>query len=427
LYGLSVGRSTEAAAWAGALAHVIDISHLATGDQLSVMVDNAVDALGLDAEVMLVDLAQQKLTAVRTESPMPIRVDGTVAGRAYQLGEILAATDEHGGRLLWVPLLDGTDRAGVLRIGLDDRAGGTAGGRTAGRVVDDAELRHWLWILAGLIGHILMTKIAYSDRLRRWRSNGPLTPAAELLWQLLPPRTFATERVVVSAILEPTRQVAGDAYDYNVDGDIVDIAVFDAAGHDLRASMTTALAITGIRNARRAGVEDVLTIAAQADQLILEQPGPRQFATAVLGRLNTTTGVLDYLIAGHPPPLLVRRGRVVKELSVPPRPPLGVTGRGVPPAIAAREQLEPGDRLLLYSDGVTEARNSQRQFFGEQRLFELTEHAAAAALSCPETLRRLASAVLNHQGGHLQDDATLLLVDWSGEAHQRMFPTVARR
>jgi hypothetical protein len=114
-----------------------------------------------------------------------------------------------------VPLLDGTDRAGVLRIGLDDS---TAGRRTE-RVVDDAELRHWLWILAGLIGHILMTKIAYSDRLRRWRSNGPLSPAAELLWQLLPPRTFATDRVVVSAILEPTRQVAGDAYDYNVDGD----------------------------------------------------------------------------------------------------------------------------------------------------------------------------------------------------------------
>jgi serine phosphatase RsbU (regulator of sigma subunit) len=107
-------------------------------------------------------------------------------------------------------------------------------------------------------------EIVHSDRLRRWRSNGPLSPAAELLWQLLPPRPFATERVVVSAVLEPTRHVTGDAYDYNVDGDIVDVSVFDAAGHDLRASMTTALAITGIRNARRAGVEDVLAIAAQA-------------------------------------------------------------------------------------------------------------------------------------------------------------------
>jgi hypothetical protein len=69
--------------------------------------------------------------------------------------------------------------------------------------------------LAGLIGHVLMTKIVYSDRLRRWRSNGPLTAASELLWQLLPPRTFATGRVVVSAILEPPGYVAGDAYDYN--------------------------------------------------------------------------------------------------------------------------------------------------------------------------------------------------------------------
>src|SRR4051794_10235000 len=255
------------------------------------MVDNAVDALGLDAEVMLVDLAQQKLTAVRTGSPMPVRVDGTVAGRAYQLGEILAATDDHGGRLLWVPLLDGTDRAGVLRIGLDDS---TAGRRTE-RVVDDAELRHWLWILAGLIGHILMTKIAYSDRLRRWRSNGTLSAASELLWQLLPPRTFATERVVVSAMLEPHKEVAGDAFDYNVESNVVDLAVYDAAGHDLRAGVTTALAITGVRNARRSGEQDLVAIAARADALIATQPGPLQFATAVLARLDTDTGVLEYL------------------------------------------------------------------------------------------------------------------------------------
>jgi serine phosphatase RsbU (regulator of sigma subunit) len=200
--------------------------------------------------------------------------------------------------------------------------------------------------------------------------------------------------------------------------------VFDSVGHDLRASMTTALAITAVRNARRDGVEDLPTIASRADELIAQQPGPLQFATAVLGRLDTITGNLAYLIAGHPPPLLIRQGQVVKELSVEPRLPLGVRVAGAQPVVAGHEQLEPGDRLLLYSDGVTEARDSSGRFFGEERLIELTEHAAAAELSAPETLRRLGAAVVEHQSGQLQDDATLLMVDWSDVAHLRMFPTV---
>jgi hypothetical protein len=67
--------------------------------------------------------------------------------------------------------------------------------------------------------------------------------------------------------------------------------------------------------------------------------------------------------------------------------------------VVAREQLEPGDRLLMYSDGITEARDEHGAFFGEDRLVELTEQAAAAEISAPETLRRLAVAVLDHQRG----------------------------
>jgi hypothetical protein len=404
-----------AAAWANVLAQIIDGGHLATGEQLSTMVDRAVREMGLTADVLMVDLAQHALTPVRPEPGGEVAVSGTIAGRAYQLGEILPATDDRG-RVLWVPMLDGTDRVGVVRIGLDEVL-------DAG-VEDGPLLRRWVWTLAGLVGHLVMTKVVYSDRLRRWRSGGPLSLPSELLWQLVPPRTFATERVVVSAILEPHDQVAGDAYDYNVEGDVVDLAVFDATGHDIRAGVTTALAITAIRNARRAGEKDLVAVAAWADAFISAQPGPLQFTTAVLARLDTATGVLEYVLAGHPPPLLIRHGKVVKELTAPPRPPLGVTVAGGLPTAVEREQLEPGDRLLLYSDGVTEARDADGVFFGEQRLVELAEHAVAAELSAPETLRRLGAAVLEHQGGRLQDDATLLLIDWSAGGHHRMFPTL---
>jgi hypothetical protein len=312
-----------------------------------------------------------------------------------------------------VPVLDGTDRVGVLRVGLGDAA-------------DDAELRRWSWVLAGALGHILVTKLVYSDHLRRVRTNGPLSQNSELLWQLLPPRTFATDRVVVSALLEPYADVAGDAYDYNVERDVVDLAVFDAAGHDLQAGLTTALAVTAVRNARRAEKTDLRAIAEHVDEVIAAQPGPLQFATAVLARLDTVTGSLDYLIAGHPAPLLLRGGRVVKELDATPRVPLGITVAGAPRGRVSREQLLPGDTLLFYSDGVVEARDRDGEFFGEERLVELVERAAAEDLSAPEMLRRLTAAVLDHQGGLLQDDATLLLVVWSPIAHLRMLPTFDR-
>ena len=139
---------TPRALWADVFAQIIDDAHLVTGDQLSGMVDEAVRSLGLTAEVLVVDLAQGVLTPVRPQPGRPVEVEGTLAGRAYQLGEIFGGTGAAGERVLWVPMLDGTDRAGVLRIGL------------AAGVVDDLDLRRRCWALSGLLGHILVAKAA---------------------------------------------------------------------------------------------------------------------------------------------------------------------------------------------------------------------------------------------------------------------------
>jgi serine phosphatase RsbU (regulator of sigma subunit) len=81
-------------------------------------------------------------------------------------------------------------------------------------------------------------------------------------------------------------------------------------------------------------------------------------------------------------------------------------------------QLEPGDTMLLHTDGVTEARSVTGEFFGDDRLADFVERAAAADLLPAETVRRLTHALLDHQDGDLQDDATMLLVQWHGNSPQ---------
>ena len=84
--------------------------------------------------------------------------------------------------------------------------------------------------------------------------------------------------------------------------------------------------------------------------------------------------------------------------------------------------FEPGDRLLLYTDGVTEARDPSGEMFGVDRLVDFVERHAADRLPVAETVRRLSHAVLDHQGGPPRDDATLMLLEWSPQAAYRSTP-----
>jgi sigma-B regulation protein RsbU (phosphoserine phosphatase) len=128
---------------------------------------------------------------------------------------------------------------------------------------------------------------------------------------------------------------------------------------------------------------------------------------------------MRYVNAGHLRPLHLRGGRLIHELDGGRRMPFGlddVTGT------LGETFLQPHDRLLLYTDGITEARSSDGTVFGTARLVELTERLAGAGLPTPETLRRLCHTVIDHQGGPPVDDATLLLLDWSSAAAHRNVP-----
>lgn len=340
-------------------------------------------------------------------SPVPVEEEDG-AGEAFRC--LQAVTDRGGDR--WLPLLDGAERIGVLRARrLPDTPHGSrpdedgAGRDAPDEHGPDGALRR----LASLTARLLGALGAHGDVLDLIRGAATRSVEAEIIWNLLPPLTFASSEVVVSALLEPAEKVAGDLFDYAATADGLQFALLDGTGHDLRAGLLASVALATYRNHRRRGA-DLATCGEMIDRALLDHTDGDGYATGVLGHLETATGRLDYLTAGHPAPLLMRAGRVVGALDQPGR---GMFGLGPVEAEVGRVQLEPGDRVVLYTDGITEARDPDGGFFGLPRLVELLEQHHAAHRPAPESLRLVVRSVLDHQSDVLQDDATLMIVEWA--------------
>jgi hypothetical protein len=394
--------------WRAAVVDLLQRARLAQPDELSAAVAAAAEPLQLDVWVYLVDQEQRVLYPVprpRTDPPEPLPVESTVAGEVFMTVEPRPSAD-NGRRRLWLPLLDGTERLGVLEF--------VVHGDVA---LDDPELLSGCDLYGQLIGHLVATKIPYGDGLLKVRRTRRMSEASELVWRLLPPLTFACHRMVVSAVLEPCYEVGGDGFDYAVDDMTVFFAIYDTAGHQLRAGLGTAVVMSAIRAARRAG-DDLAALADAADRALATHLPELRFTTAVLGELHLDTGRLRYLNAGHPQPLLIRDGKVVRSLERGRRLPLGLDD---PRVEVAEEFLEHGDRLLLYTDGVTETRGRHGDQFDTDGLVGIVER-ATGHLPAPETLRRLCHAALDQYDGPPTDDITLMLLEWSPDAVVQMMP-----
>jgi serine phosphatase RsbU (regulator of sigma subunit) len=220
-------------------------------------------------------------------------------------------------------------------------------------------------------------------------------------------------------VLEPAYDIAGDTFDYAVNGDTTHIVIIDAIGHGLEAARIANLAVAAYRHGRRRGL-DPTGIYRTMDEAISDQFGTEKFATAQLATLALSTGRLLWVNAGHPPPMVLRRNRRI-DLTSEPCLPVGLALDEAP--TVNESQLEPGDLVLFFTDGVIEARSAEGEEFGRDRLGDLLTRAAAAEQTPAETVRRLAHAVLDHQAGVLEDDGTLLLLVWHGAPAPFPFPT----
>lgn len=378
-----------------ALVHLLEDVELAPPERLATAVVAAGRQLGVRLAVYLVDYEQQALHPLVGDGPS-LGVDTTLPGRVFQQVRMLPAEGDP--PRLWVPLQDGVERLGVLAVEVDDPAD-----------LYDPGLRIQCRWLTMQLGHLATLMNQYGDGLDLVRLRRPRSVAGELIWSLLPPLTAGVDTFVVSGALEPRYDVGGDAFDYALSETTASLLILDAVGHDLSSGLIAATTLAAYRGARRAGCglgEQARVI----DEAVKQQFGHRNaFVTAVLGELDLGTGRLRYVNAGHPAPLVMRGGQVRRSLTGGRRLPLGL---GPDVLTVGEETLQSEDWLVLHTDGITEARDPAGRFFGDARLTDFLQREAAAGHPPPETVRRLITAVLAHQHGELQDDATVLLARW---------------
>jgi hypothetical protein len=403
----------ELAASAGAmLMEVLRRTHLSAAHDLSTVVAEEARAIGVSNVVMyLIDYEQTMLVPVPgldTADRKPLSVGGTVAGRAFSASSIMdTQADED--RRVWLPLLDGTERLGAVELTVTCHPD-----ELSEHVV--AILERYAHFIAGLI----VTKDPYSDVFKLLRRRKEMTTASELLRELIPPSTMATKDFVLAAILEPAYDAGGDAYDYALNDDVLHLGIFDGVGHGLAAAGVTTFALSAYRRSRRCGADLAATYEA-IDVEVAEQYPSNRYVTACMAQLDVSAGRFRWISAGHPSPLLLRGGRFIRELDVKPSLPMGLKLADRRPVVGA-ESLEPGDMVLLYTDGMTESRRPDGTLFTVDRLAEFIERQAGSGEAAPDTLRRLREAIIERGEGTLHDDATAVLVEWRGDEQKAVLP-----
>ena len=401
-------------------AWLLSQSHLIRPGDVTAALAEAAKPLGLSAPcVYLADMQQRHLMPLPEDDEQasqgkaaaePVLIETSIAGQAYRAVEIKHVLDTQASRdwqnayRIWVPLADGADLLGVL-------------GLTATDTGEDTLAR--CRALASLTGLMVTAKARVSDTYARAQRTKKMSLQGEMIWALLPPRAFATEHVLLSAFLEPAYEAGGDGFDYSMLGDRLHVSLFDALGHNLSAGLLTSVCLASCRGSRRSG-GSLADMVARADRAIVRQFGDYRFVTALLAELDVGTGQLSWVCRGHPAPLLIRGNRTVTEFTRPPELPLGLSvvdaagddDDAIIEATLHTEQLQPGDRVLFYTDGVTEGHTTGGVPFGVERLGRFVIEHTTAGTPAPEIMRQLNHEIMDHQAGELRDDATVVMVEW---------------
>ncbi len=256
------------------------------------------------------------------------------------------------------------------------------------------------------------------------RMKNDLAAAARVQQALLPEILPVLSNASFAWTYKPCSELGGDSLNvFQLDPDHVGLYVLDVSGHGVSASL---LSVTLSRvliprrdpsclfiKANRAPEADTLVspadIASRLNRMFPMSEDGRQYFTLIYGILDTRNGMFRYTCAGHPPPLYLAPDQPAIPCEI------GNVPIGLFEDIHYEEgtiQLQPGGRLFLYSDGVLEARNASKEFFGEARLQETLEATQSSPLQV--SVDSIMNAALDWTGTHhAQDDLSILAFEWT--------------
>jgi serine phosphatase RsbU (regulator of sigma subunit)/AcrR family transcriptional regulator len=256
----------------------------------------------------------------------------------------------------------------------------------------------------------------YTDVIDRARRRKDMNPAAEIQQSLIPPRIVRVGSGELAGSVLPSYDVGGDWFDYVNNRDGAWVAIADAAGKGPQAAGLGSVGLAALRAARRN--DATLEQAAQTmHETISDASGPEFFVTAIIARWHPVYSVLSWINCGHPPPLLLHADDTVEELATKPDLPLGVLEHTSRFHRHQRRLLD-GDRLVLYSDGISRRRTSDG-LFGTEGI--VTAASAANGHSATATARAIQEAVVSASEDPLPDDAAVVVLATNADHawHQR--------
>ncbi len=279
------------------------------------------------------------------------------------------------------------------------------------------------FILVNSVGFTLMiTMIDYIEKqrvmtLERSRLKTELEVANQIQRSLLPPITDTypgRPELDVAASMRPAKEVGGDFYDvFFVDKDRLAFVIADVSGKGIPAALFMANSKTTIQNCVR-DIPSLSDAVSTANESLCRNNTAEMFVTAWIGVLDLPKGELSFVCAGHNPPVLISEGRpeFIKLRS-------GFVLAGMD-GMKYREHtvgLKKGDRLFLYTDGVTEAENGAHELFGEERLISCLE--GASGKTSNEIIESVKAAIEAHAAGFDQsDDITMLCISCTGPGEE---------